>query len=208
MSHNAPNPSVLRRIGKWSQRLVPSVIVNLYLMIKWRCLIHPFAVIKHPSACRIGRGARIGRCTIICNGRRPYSIVLGRCYVHDGAIVDALGGWIEIGDRTTINPYCVLYGAGGLSIGANCGIATQSVVVAAQHTFELTGIPMMDQPVIADGIIIEDDVWLGAGSKILDGVRVSSGCVIAAGAIVTKDCPPGAVMAGVPARRLKTRNGF
>src|SRR5688500_13265079 len=86
-------------------RLVPGLLVNVFLMIRWRCLIHPFAKVRYPTSCRIARGARLGRCTLICNGARPFSISLGRVYIHDGAILHALGGWIEIGDDTTINPY-------------------------------------------------------------------------------------------------------
>jgi len=132
-------------------------------------------------------------------------VVLGRVYIHDGVIIDANGGWIEIGDETTINPYCVLYGGGGLKIGAHCGIATQTVIVASAHTFERTDLPIMNQLVTAKGIVIEDDVWLGAGCRVLDGVVIGRGAVVGAGAVVTRDWPPGAVIAGVPARQIKVR---
>jgi tetrahydrodipicolinate N-acetyltransferase len=55
--------------------------------------------------------------------------------------------------------------------------------------------------------VIEDDVWLGAGAIITDGVRVGKGAVIAAGAVVTKDVPPHTVVAGVPAKPVKTIDG-
>jgi acetyltransferase-like isoleucine patch superfamily enzyme len=188
-----------------SMRLVPNILVNGFLMLRWRCLIHPSAVILYPFGCRIAKGARIGRCKVICNGAQKVSVALGRVYVHDGAIIDANNGWIEIGDDTTINPYCVLYGGGGLKIGAHCGIATQSVVVASAHTFERSDLPIMNQQVTGKGIIIEDDVWLGAGCRVLDGVVIRKGTVVGAGAVVTRDSPPGAVIVGVPARQIKVR---
>jgi maltose O-acetyltransferase len=54
-------------------------------------------------------------------------------------------------------------------------------------------------------VVIEDDVWIGAKAVILSGVTVHSGAVIGAGAVVTKDVPENAVVAGVPARVIKTR---
>lgn len=55
--------------------------------------------------------------------------------------------------------------------------------------------------------MIEDDVWLGAGAVITDGVRVGKGAVVAAGAVVTKDVPAHTVVGGVPARTIKEING-
>jgi acetyltransferase-like isoleucine patch superfamily enzyme len=61
----------------------------------------------------------------------------------------------------------------------------------------------VDQGITAEGIVIEDDVWLGAGAIITDGVRVGRGAVVAAGAVVTQDVPPHTVVGGVPARVIK-----
>ena len=65
----------------------------------------------------------------------------------------------------------------------------------------------MSQPVwTKGGIIIGDDVWLGVGVNVLDGVRIGKGAVIGAGSVVTKDIPKGAIAAGVPAQIVKIRS--
>ncbi len=66
--------------------------------------------------------------------------------------------------------------------------------------------PIRLQPIQSRGdIVVEDDVWLGVGVKVLDGVTIGRGAVIGAGAVVTKDIPPLAIAAGVPARVLRRR---
>ena len=187
---------------------VPAPLRNLYLMLRWGCFIHPLADIQYPLRCRIARGARIGRCVLVCRGRKPYALVLGKVYLHDGVVLDALDGYLSIGDGTTVNPYCVMYGTGGMTVGARCGIAAHTVIVAVNHTFAIPDVPMMDQPVNAQGIAIADDVWLGAGSRVLDGVTLARGTVVGAGAVVCQSYPAGVVIAGVPARLLKIRRGY
>jgi galactoside O-acetyltransferase len=58
------------------------------------------------------------------------------------------------------------------------------------------------------GIVVEDNCWVGAGSIFLDGVRVGTGSVVAAGSVVTKDVPPYAIVAGSPARVIKIRTAM
>jgi acetyltransferase-like isoleucine patch superfamily enzyme len=65
--------------------------------------------------------------------------------------------------------------------------------------------PIRDQGVTNKGIVIDDDVWVGSNVTFLDGVHVGTGCVIGAGAVVTKDLPPYSVAAGVPARVIDNR---
>jgi acetyltransferase-like isoleucine patch superfamily enzyme len=76
---------------------------------------------------------------------------------------------------------------------------------AENHNAKPTDIPMKDQGVARSFIRIEDDCWLGAGCMVLAGVAVGRGSIVAAGAVATKDLPPGSVVGGVPACIFKQR---
>ncbi len=78
-------------------------------------------------------------------------------------------------------------------------------LLAEQHVIDRVDIPMREQGTRRKGIIIEDDVWLGANCCVLDGVTVGRGAVVGAGAVVTKDVPPFAIVGGVPARIIRMR---
>lgn len=133
-------------------------------------------------------------------------IVLGRrCEIHAGAILATYGGEIRLGDDCSVNPYAVLYGHGGLLIGSGVRIATHCIIIPANHIFTDPNEFIFRQGVEARGIVIEDDVWLGAGVIVLDGVRIARGCVIGAGAVVTKSTEPGGIYVGVPARKIGQR---
>lgn len=125
--------------------------------------------------------------------------------LSDGAILATYGGSIEIQPNAYVGPYCVLYGHGGLVIGRNCMIGAHTVIVPANHGFSRTDLPMNAQPLTREGITIGDDVWIGAGCQVLDGVRIGNGAVIGAGSVVTRDLEPFSVAVGVPARIVRSR---
>ncbi|OWY07404.1 hypothetical protein B6V74_18410 [Thioclava sp. F42-5] len=115
------------------------------------------------------------------------------------------GGSIEMGDDCSVNPYSVLYGKGGLKIGNGVRIAAQTVIVPTNHGTDDLTMPIFKQKSRSIGIVIEDDVWIGANCTILDGVRIAQGCVIGAGSVVSKSTKPFGIYAGVPARLIKMR---
>lgn len=133
-------------------------------------------------------------------------LVIGsRCRLHPGAILAPYGGVIALGDRVSVNPYSVLYGHGGLTIGNDVRIAAHVVIVPMNHGFDDLTTTIKRQPVMALGIRIGDDVWIGAGARILDGVSIANGCVIGAGAVVTKSTVANGIYGGVPARLIRMR---
>lgn len=122
-----------------------------------------------------------------------------------GVLLMTYGGNITIGERCSINPYTVLYGHGNLTIGNDVLIAGHCLIIPANHQFEDRNIPINLQGESKKGIVIADNVWIGSGCRILDGVRIGQGAIIAAGAVVNKDVPAFSIIGGVPAKILKNR---
>ncbi|MBK9049930.1 MAG: acyltransferase [Chloroflexi bacterium] len=110
---------------------------------------------------------------------------------------------IKVGKNSLIGEYSIIRGQGGVTIGDRVYTSPFTQIIAVNHIFDDPDRPFVDQGITAEGIVIEDDVWLGAGAVITDGVRVGQGSVVAAGAVVTKDVPPHTVVAGVPAKVIK-----
>jgi acetyltransferase-like isoleucine patch superfamily enzyme len=135
------------------------------------------------------------------------SIEIGkRCIIHPGAMLLPYDGFIKLGDDCSVNPYTVLYGHGGLTIGNAVRIATHTVIIPANHIYADPQTPIFQQEVTMEGVLIEDDVWVGSNVTILDGVHIQKGAVIAAGSVVTKNVGAYTVVAGVPARIIKRRS--
>jgi acetyltransferase-like isoleucine patch superfamily enzyme len=133
------------------------------------------------------------------------SISIANCEVNEFVIIKSYGGNIKIEENCFIGPFCVLYGHGGLSIGKHVGIAAHCVIIPSNHNFGETGKDILDQGETSRGIIIEDDVWIGSGVRVLDGVCIRKGCVIGAGAVVVKSTEPYGVYAGIPAKKIRSR---
>lgn len=114
-------------------------------------------------------------------------------------------GHIEVGESTYIGPYTCMAGPGRILIGKNCLIASHSGIYANNHNFGDPTLNIVEQGITSQGIVIEDDCWLGSGVRVLDGVTIGRGSVIGAGAVVTKDIAPYSVAVGVPAKVISQR---
>ena len=114
---------------------------------------------------------------------------------------------IKIGRDSLIGEYSIIRGQGGVTIGDRVYTSPMTQIIAVNHVYDDPDIPFTDQGISAQGIIIDNDVWIGSNSVITDGVRINQGAVIAAGAVVTSDIPPHTVAAGVPAKIVKEING-
>jgi acetyltransferase-like isoleucine patch superfamily enzyme len=117
-----------------------------------------------------------------------------------------IGAGLEVGDHSNIGPYCFVGCAGPVRIGERVMMGQGVYLLAERHHFADRTRAMQEQGVERRGIVIEDDCWLGAASCVLDGVTIRSGTIVAAGAVVTKSFPARSILAGVPARVLRSRD--
>ena len=111
---------------------------------------------------------------------------------------------IYIGQNTTVGYYTFIYSSEKIEIGKDCMIAPFVYIVDSSHGTKLNS-TMNSQPNKTSPIIIEDDVWIGANSTILPGVKIGKGSIVAAGSVVTTDVPENNLYGGVPAKFLKHR---
>ena len=108
---------------------------------------------------------------------------------------------VKVGSHSTINPNCLLDGRKGLVIGNNVSISEGTFVVSLEHdpqspTFETRGACTT----------IDDYAWIGMRAMLMTGIKIGKGAIVAAGAVVTKDVECYDIVAGVPARKIGTRN--
>jgi acetyltransferase-like isoleucine patch superfamily enzyme len=126
-------------------------------------------------------------------------------FVGRNTIIYCQNGDIEIGNNTNIGSNCQIFSAQNVKIGNDVLIAAYTYLVGGGHNFDDPDVPIIKQGRTASGINIGDNVWLGAGVKVLDGVSIGEGSIIAAGAVVTEDIPPFTIAGGIPAKVLKQR---
>jgi acetyltransferase-like isoleucine patch superfamily enzyme len=143
----------------------------------------------------------------------PKGIDIGEgTFVMHGAVLHVYNfrglphGGIKIGSNSLVGEYTVIRGQGGVTIGDRVFTSPHTQLLAVNHVYDDPDQPFTEQGITAEGIVVEDDVWLGAGAIVTDGVRIGKGAVVAAGAVVTKDVSPHTVVGGVPARLIKTIN--
>lgn len=150
----------------------------------------------------IERGASIGDGVMIASTAAVFcdSLSIGdRSYV---AALAYLTGDLIIGADCSVNPFAVVRGE--IRMGDGVRIGAHTSILGFNHRMSIDS-PVFTQGTWSKGITIGDDVWIGSGVTILDGITIGDHVVIGAGAVVTKDVPAWAVVAGNPARFIRDR---
>lgn len=174
----------------------PVLYLGIFLRIVYTYISYP---INYLIFKRIGLGTYISISSSIRNSKR---IDLGK-YVEINTNVVLWPSRLIVLDHVQINPGTAIYG--NVTIGRYVMIAPNCMIAGGNHAFSRTDMPMIQQGSTTKGITIEDDVWIGANSTIVDGVTIYKGAIVAAGSVVTRDVASYEIVAGIPARRVGSR---
>lgn len=178
--------SVPRTVGLIARRfLVPSVVVSLYAFLRWRSGISTRAEVELSSNLRLGRRNTVSSFTKI--------------KVTDGPLVT--------GDDCGFGTCCFISaGAGGIVMGDHVICGPNVVVVASNYRYEKLGVPLDEQGQTSLGIRIGSNVWIGAGSVILDGAEIGDNSIVVAASLVNRRFPANAIIQGNPAKVIMQRS--
>jgi acetyltransferase-like isoleucine patch superfamily enzyme len=185
---------------------------RLILKMEGLAAIEPHVRIRFADHIKLGRNVYIDEAVYL--HAMPGGIEIGEnTYVMHHAELHVFNfrelpaSCIKIGKNCLISEFNVLRGQGGILIGDNVYTSPGVQMVAVNHVYDDPERPIIEQGITAQGIVVEDNVWIGSNAIILDGVHIGKGAVIAAGAVVTKDVAPYTIVGGVPAKLIKEITG-
>jgi acetyltransferase-like isoleucine patch superfamily enzyme len=189
-----------------------ALVYRLILRLEGVVAIEKGVRIRFADHVRLGRGAYLDEGVYLhaCPGGIEIgerTLVMHHAELHVYNFRNLPQAGIRIGRECLVGEFNVLRGQGGITIGDRVYTSPLVQIAAVNHVFSDPARPFVEQGITAEGIVIEDDVWIGAGAIVTDGVRIGRGAVVGAGAVVTRDVPSHSVVAGVPARVVKTISG-
>lgn len=127
------------------------------------------------------------------------------CVIDCVGVVRQLGEKLVIGHNTGFSERCFIQVRGPVIIGSHCIFGPEVKIFSEGHNFNDLSVPIMYQGETRKGVLIEDDVWVGAGAIILDGSIIRSGTILAAGSVFSGESQPNSIYAGVPAKFIRSR---
>ena len=141
---------------------------------------------------------------------RGTRIVIGaHSSIEPFAMIRCVGGRgdVIIGEHCYVNPGCVIYSGNGVTMGNHVLLAPGVMVMPTNHQWERRDVPTREQGFRPSkgGVVIGDDVWVGANAVLLDGARIGRGAIIGAGAVVAGEIPEYEIWGGSPCALLKRR---
>lgn len=165
--------------------------------------------LRHPHKIRIGENTVIDDYAVLdAKGEANDGIWIGaNAYIGRNSILSCKEGSIRLDDYCNVSANCMILSETEVSLGKYCFLAGNCYLVAGgNHSFDQVSVPIMFQPSYSKGgIKIGEDVWLGAGAIVLDGVEIGRGSIVGAGSVLTKTLPENSIAVGSPARRIRAR---
>lgn len=168
-------------------------------------------LVQYPASLKVGRGVSFGDRARIEAYCRDGVVIGDNVTIGSGSLVAGSGviaepgEFVRIGNRTAIGMNNIIWGQGGVTIGEDCLLGPDVVIVSENHGSSSVETLIREQGPVRAPIVIGDNCWIGAGAKILAGTTLGSGSIVGAGAVVTRDVPPLSIVAGVPARVVSYR---
>lgn len=172
--------------GKMAKRLLtPGFIVSIIYFLRYRAKISPKAEVEISDNLRMGPGCVIGSFTK----------------------VKASDGPLKLGARCGVATNCfIASGEKGIEVGDNFVCGPNTVITASNYIYDQLGVHVEDQGTTSKGVRIGKNVWIGAGSVILDGTVLGDNCIVVANSLVNRRYPDNAIIQGNPAKILMKRN--
>jgi acetyltransferase-like isoleucine patch superfamily enzyme len=164
-------------------------------------------VLRHPHKIRIGDDVLVDDLVVLdAKGEANRGISIGNgVFLGRGTILSCKDGDIELGDHVNIGFMSEVFSGSRVVVGRHGLFAAYTYLVGGGHEFERAETPVLEQRRSSVGITLDENVWLGTGAKVLDGVHIGRNVVVGANAVVNADLPDGVVAAGVPARVIRKR---
>lgn len=165
-------------------------------------------VLRHPHKIHLGSGVVVDDLVVLdAKGDSNHGIAVGDgVFLGRGTILSCKNGDIVLGDHVNIGFHSEIFSGSRVSVGRHGLFAAYVYLVGGGHDFETADVPVLEQGRSSRGIELGDDVWLGTGAKVLDGVRIGRNVVVGANAVVNQDLPDAVIAAGIPARVIRERD--
>ena len=151
---------------------------------------------------KIGKQVYIGDQVSLIVEKGAALHIADHSFIGESCYIKCFGGHIEIGRDVSINSKSFINGCGGVKIGDNTRIGTQSIIIASNHKFDDPDVLVKDA-ITKKGVRLGENIWLGARVTVLDGVQIANDTVIGACSLVTKPLTESGVYVGVPAKKMK-----
>lgn len=164
-------------------------------------------VLRHPHKIFIGDNVVVDdNCLLDAKGTDNKGITIGNgVFIGRNTILSCKNGDIFLDDNANMGFNCEIVSANVVKVGKNVLFAAYTYLICGDHDFDRVDIPISEQGRIARGIYVEENVWFGAGVKVLDGITIKNDSIIGTGSVVTKDIPEYSIAVGAPAKVIRNR---